>query len=187
MRYLFSLILASVLSVTGNARSVADIEIPERTSMPGYEGELVLNGAGVRTKMFFKIYVAALYLPSPVKNAEKIVSSEVPKRVSMSFLYSEVSKKKMDDAWQDGFSGNVPPEQMNALTQRLNRFKDMFGTMKEGDVVWLDYLPETGTRVTINGVDKGVIDGQDFSAALLNVWLGQKPVTDSLKGDLLGK
>ena len=186
MRYLISLILASVLSVTGNARTIADVEIPEQTGMPGYEGELMLNGAGVRSKMFFKIYVAALYLPSPVKDVEKIVSGEVPKRVFMNFIYSEVSKKKMDDAWQDGFSNNASSEQMNELAQRLTRFKNMFGTMREGDVVWLDYLPGTGTRVTINGVNKGIIDGQDFSTALFNVWLGQNPVTDSLKDDLLG-
>ena len=186
MRLIIAVTLALLLATQSSARTIAGIEVPENTSLPGYEGSLVLNGAGIRTKMFFKIYLAALYLPTPVAEAKQIVESEAAKRIEMRFIHSEVSKEKMDDGWQDGFSNNTSSAQMSRLADRLDQFKGMFGTMREGDLVWLDYLPGTGTRVTINGVEKGVITGHDFAVALFNVWLGPKPVTDSLKDALLG-
>ena len=187
MHYVYGLILAFTLSISAHARTLADVEIPEHIEIPEHANGLMLNGAGIRTKMFFKIYVAGLYLPSPVTDADRIINSEVPKRISMNFVYSEVSKDKMDDGWQDGFADNTSPQQMDLLKARLERFKAMFGTMVKGDVVWLDFLPAVGTRVTINGEEKGVVPGQDFSSALLRVWLGREPIMDSLKKELLGK
>ena len=40
--------------------------------------------------------------------------------------------------------------------------------------------------VTINGKNRGVVVGKDFNDALLKIWLGAKPVTKSLRNDLLG-
>ena len=58
--------------------------------------------------------------------------------------------------------------------------------LKAGDVIYLDYIPSTGTQVTFNGEKKPVIEGADFYAALLDVWLGEEPADDDLKDALLG-
>lgn len=54
-------------------------------------------------------------------------------------------------------------------------------------MVWLDHLLLRGTRILINGRIIGWVAGQDFNAALLSVWLGDKPVTKSLKNELSGQ
>ncbi|MBP7668921.1 MAG: chalcone isomerase family protein, partial [Burkholderiaceae bacterium] len=41
------------------AAEVAGVKLQEKVSVGGKD--LVLNGAGVRTRMVFKVYVAALY------------------------------------------------------------------------------------------------------------------------------
>lgn len=181
-----ALLTLSLLVSVSHAKTVAKIDVDEQITLPGSTEQLVLNGAGVRSKLFFKIYVAALYMPKKTSDPEQVFASETPKRMSMHFLYSEVSKKKMDAAWQDGFADNVKSEELGDLLERLSTFKNMFGDMREGDIVLIDYLPATGTRVTINGTDKGTIPGGDFSAALMKVWLGKEPVTKSLKKQLLG-
>ena len=56
---------------------------------------------------------------------------------------------------------------------------------KNSNEVLLDYLPGQGTRVTIKGDVKGVIDGKDFNDALLNIWLGDEPADDDLKEAML--
>jgi hypothetical protein len=58
--------------------------------------------------------------------------------------------------------------------------------LQEGDLISLDYLPGKGTVVTIKGVEKGVVPGGDFYQALLKVWLGESPISKSLKRQLLG-
>jgi hypothetical protein len=51
-----------------------------------------------------------------------------------------------------------------------------------------DWLPEGGTRLSINGKQLGKdIAGEDFYRALLRIWLGSKPAQDDLKELLLGK
>jgi hypothetical protein len=57
----------------------------------------------------------------------------------------------------------------------------------KGDVVTFDWLPEAGTRVGVNGVERGgTVAGADVYAALLKVWLGEDPASGALKKSLLG-
>ena len=35
-------------------------------------------------------------------------------------------------------------------------------------------------------MSKGVIEGEDFNAALLDIWLGEEPADDDLKEEMLG-
>lgn len=169
-----------------HALEVAGIDLQEKVVLPGEETPLVLNGAGIRKKFFFKIYLASLYLPQKQSDPRQIVDSDQPKRLQMDMIYSKVDKEKFVEGWNEGFSANQSADDLAALRERLERFNAMFETLVEGDRVVLDYLPGMGTRVTIKGVERGVLPGHDFNRALLQVWLGDSPVTGSLKQDLLG-
>ena len=168
------------------ALEVAGVELPDRIELQAGGTPLVLNGAGIRKKFFFKVYVAALYLPQRQSDAKKILDMDVPRGVQMDILYSKVDREKFVEGWNEGFAANLSEAQMKSLRARLDRFNAMFETLVEGDRILLDYLPGEGTRVTIKGQVKGVIEGQDFNRALLAVWLGDAPVTRHLKTALLG-
>lgn len=168
------------------AREVAGVVVPEQISLGEAQNPLVLNGAGVRKKLFFSVYLASLYLPQRSDNAEQVLSGDQARSVRMDMLYSEVSKEKLVKAWWEGFEANHSAEELASLKARIESFNGMFKTLLAGDRVELDYLPSMGTRVTINGVEQGVISGQDFNRALLKIWIGDAPVTKRLKKDLLG-
>ena len=58
---------------------------------------------------------------------------------------------------------------------------------KKGMAITLDWLPGTGTRMTVQGEPVGApILGEDFYQSLLRIWLGPKPVQTDLKKALLG-
>jgi len=182
------LLLLLALSMTAaHAVEIAGVDLPEQVTLPGAQGVLVLNGAGIRKKFFVSVYLASLYLTGKESDPKRIVAQDEPKRVQMDMLYSKVDKEKFIEGWNEGFTANQSAAELQPLRERLERFNGMFETLMEGDRVVLDYLPGSGTRVTIKGVDKGVIPGHDFNAALLKVWLGDKPVTAQLKQDLLGR
>ena len=88
-------------------------------------------------------------------------------------------------------ANNHTEAEMAGLKDRLKQFSDTLlaiGEAKSGTTVVIDWLPETGTRLTVNGQVKGKdIAGEDFYKALLKIWLGNKPVQDDLKQALLGK
>ena len=173
-----------MFAVQAGAREIEGVEIVE-TRQGGDGTVLHLNGAGIREKFFFDIYIAALYLAEPSSDVEKVLSSAGEKQIVMHFLYSEVSKEKLVDAWNEGFEENVSKDMQATLKNRITAFNNMFVGVTKNDVITLNYAPEKGTEVTIAGKAVGVVDGKDFNDALLKIWLGKEPVTSSLKKDLL--
>ena len=186
MRRMIWLLLTGLLfSPLTSAREVAGIDIPETVQLAAGTPPLVLNGAGIRKKFFFKIYVAGLYLPSRQTTTEVILDMPGPKRVHMHFLYKEVERDKLVTGWQEGFENNLETNEFEKVASRLAKFNQLFRTMHRGDVIDLDYQPEEGTQVLFNGELQGRIEGDDFYAALLQVWLGQQPADADLKTALL--
>ena len=186
MRRMIWLLLTGLLfSPLTSAREVAGIDIPETVQLAAGTPPLVLNGAGIRKKFFFKIYVAGLYLPSRQTTTEVILDMPGPKRVHMHFLYKEVERDKLVTGWQEGFENNLETSEFEKVASRLAKFNQLFRTMHRGDVIYLDYQPEEGTQVLFNGELQGRIEGDDFYAALLQVWLGQQPADADLKTALL--
>lgn len=183
MRYIAVLLLSFGLSSAADAASLAGVEVPDTASVAATP--LVLNGIGLRTKVFFKIYVGGLYLPQKSGDAEAIVAGTGPDRVLMHMIY-EVSKDQFADAWHDDFKANNPAD-YDKLHDQIEQFITWFGDSKKDDVVVMDYVPGTGTQVSWNGELRGTIPGEAFHHALLNVFLGPKPPTDDLKDGMLGK
>lgn len=184
---LLGTVLMMLLPVHAFAVYVEGVEIPEQITQPASQQQLVLNGAGMRAKFIFDIYVGALYLTRPSTSAEQILADTSPKRISMHFLYSEIEKEKMVNAWNDGFAENLSEAAFAALKPDIDRFNAAFGRTVEGDVVVIDFLAGGATVVTINGSEKTRLEGADFQRALLSIWLGESPVDGSLKRAMLGQ
>ena len=182
----FAMMVLLLFPLSAQSAVVGDVEVPDEVRLGESQQRLILNGAGVRKKFFISVYVAALYLPQPKRDVQALLQSPPANRVLMHFVHSKVAKHKMDEAWREGFANNLEAPVLAAVTERLERFVALFGDMREGDQVWLDYQPAAGTSVTINGESKGTIEGADFNAALLGVWLGDEPVSDALKNALVG-
>jgi hypothetical protein len=170
------------------AAEVAGIKVDERVRIGS--ADLQLNGAGLRTKAFFKVYVAGLYLAEKKTSAADVLALPGAKRVSMRMM-RELSAKQLTDALDEGIRENTLSVEQEALKDRLAELSAIMNALqsaKEGDVIALDWLPESGTRVVLNGETRGqAIAGEDFYRALLRIWLGDNPVSGSLKKALLGQ
>jgi hypothetical protein len=166
----------------GLAKEVAGVTLPDTVTVEGKT--LKLNGAGLRKKAIFNVYVGGLYLETPSKDAATVISSDQIKRVQLSVLRS-LSTKQITEAIEEGFEKNSKA-QMGALRARLDRFSGMIPDGEKGDEIAFTYVPGKGTVVAAKGAEKGVIEGKDFADALFSVWLGPNPVQADLKTALLG-
>ena len=181
---LFSLTLSAPFSAL--ALEVKGVKIDETAQVSGKA--LVLNGAGVRTKMVFKVYVAALYLTQKQTDANAVISDTGNKRVSMHFL-RELDAETLLKGMNEGFTDNNNAAEMAAIEPQMKQFRDMMSSakdVKKGDLIVLDFT-SAGTQVNINGKTLGIVDGAAFNQALLSVWLGAKPVDAALKKAMLGQ
>jgi len=150
--------------------------------------QLVLSGAGLRTKLFFRVYVAGLYLREKARASTAVLADNGSKRMVF-YMLRDVNGKQMLEAISEAIPPNHSVEEMKALDSRLNEFSKMFASVsevKKGEIIIFDYIPASGTRVTVGAVDKGRIEGADFFRALLKMWVGDKPVQAALKNSLLG-
>ena len=181
-------LILCLLAWSVQAAEVEGVKLSASARVTDAGPELVLNGAGVRTRVVFKIYVGALYLQQKRGAPEAIFSDAGPKRVALHML-REITADQLFGALNDGLKANHTPEQLAKLESQTREFEGIFKktpNARSGDVILLDYLPATGTRVTINDEVKGNIAGAEFYAALLRIWLGEKPAEAGLKKALLG-
>ena len=181
--------LAALLAVNlAHALEVSGVRFDDRSKLGN--SDVVVNGAGLRKKAFFKVYAIALYLPEKQGEADAILSAKGAKRVSIGLL-RDLSAQQFVDALHEGVAHNHSEAEMETLKDRLKLFSEAMlsvGEAKTGTSVLIDWIPESGTRLSVNGQAKGKdIAGEDFYRALLKIWLGNKPVQDDLKQALIGK
>lgn len=171
-------------ALPASAIEVAGVKLADNVKVGG--SELVLNGAGIRTRIIFKVYVGALYLTEKKATAAEALAQNGAKRVSLTLL-RDLSAQQLNEAFENGMQANNSAAEIEAMKPRIAQLLSLFSDGKEGDVILIDYLPGSGTVVTLNGASKGKpIPGEDFYRALLRIWLGDKPVDDDLKQAMLG-
>lgn len=174
------------LSVQAHAAIVSGVTLPEKIHLD--KSDLVLNGAGIRTKVIFTIYVAALYVEKKTKSADEILAADGTRRVELHVLFKLTAGEFME-AFNKAINANLTPEEYAPVAARLIHFSRAFrevGEVARGSVIVIDYLPSIGTVLTVNGKEVERIQGADFYSALLKIWLGKNPVQDSLKRAMLG-
>jgi hypothetical protein len=184
---------ASLLAALATAPAWAAIDVAgvkfEDTAQLGNQ-TLVLNGAGLRTKVIVKVYAAGLYLPRKDATATGVLSQPGPKSVHAVML-RDLSGEDFADAMIKGFKANNSAADVAKFQARLDELRALMlqvGAAKKGSKLELNYIPGTGTRVLFNGEQKGRdLAGEDFYQAILRIWLGSDPVDDTLKAGLLGK
>lgn len=183
------IVMAILLAINhAHALEVAVVIFDDRSKVGN--SDVVVNGAGLRKRAFFKVYAMALYLPEKQVEADAVLSTKGAKRVSISLL-RDLTAQQFAEALHDTVADNHTEAEMETLKDRLKLFSEAMlsvGEAKTGTSVLIDWIPESGTRLSVNGQAKGKdIAGEDFYRALLKIWLGNKPVQDDLKQALLGK
>jgi hypothetical protein len=168
------------LSIPVVAATLAGVTLPDSVTVGNQT--LVLNGMGLRTKMFFKVYVGGLYLEKKSGDAGAIIQSDAAKRVVMEFIYGEVTRDQMVESFTDGFKANAP----NTPKAQVDQFLGALEAMKKGEQMVVTYVPGAGTTLAIRGKDKLTMAGLPFAQAVFSVWLGPKPPTSDLKKGMLG-
>lgn len=174
-------------ALPASAVEVAGVKFEDQSKLG--TTELQLNGAGLRSRVFFKVYAIGLYLPEKKNAAEAVLALKGAKRLHIVTL-RELTAEQFADALVSSIEKNHAEAELAALKPRIEEFRATILALKlapKGAVVTLDWLPESGTRLSFNGQAKGKdIAGEDFYTALLKIWLGSRPAQEDLKELLLG-
>lgn len=180
-------------SAAADAASAATIAVEGQavpTSAKVAGADLQLNGAGVRAWSFYKAYVAALYLPKKATSVGDVVGQAGAKRVQLRILMTVPgSSGYLADAFTGGIKKRVTADQYTGMKDRIDLFDKMVRGLdvKKGDVVNLDFVPDAGLTVLLNGKQVGnAVPGTDLYAAMLKIWVGDDAKDKPLRAAMLG-
>ncbi len=150
---------------------------------------LELNGVGLRAVAMLKGYAAGLYLGSRVRTPQQVLAAPGAKRLQLRMLL-DVDMEEFVKAFDKGIARNSAAAELPLLAERMARFDAILraiGKVKRRDVIDLDWLPGLGLQFALNGQPKGApIPGEDLYAALLRIFVGERPADPEMKIGLLG-
>ncbi len=184
--------LAAALAIAAPVHAapveVAGVKLEDNLELRGTP--LQLNGAGVRYKAILKVYTAGLYMGRKASTTEEALAVPGPKRVAITML-RDIDANELGKLFIKGVEDKSPKSEMGQLIPGLLRMGQMVADQKQlkaGDTFTIDWLPGTGTLITVRGVPQpDPVKEPAFFNALLRIWLGPSPADWKLKDALLGK
>ena len=180
--------LAMTCSAVAATIDVGGAKIEDVVDLQG--SKLQLNGAGVRYRAVFKVYAAGLYVGKKVSTPEEVFAAPGPKRMAITLL-RDIDSNELGKAFTKGFEDNSPKSEMSKLIPGLTKMGQIFADQKKmmtGENFTIDWIPGTGTVISVRGVQQGEpFKEPEFYAALMRIWLGPNPADSKLKDALLGK
>jgi hypothetical protein len=167
------------------------VELPE--SVMAYGRKLVLNGAAVRKRGYFKADVTALYLPERRTTAEAIYKLDGIRRIQLNIL-REFSSSAISRIFLSDFKQVATEEEFKKLISAISVIGQAYANVKrvtKGDVVNLDWVPGQGWLASHNGKQLTTDDGptgikEELAYQIyLRMYIGQT-APDELRNGLLG-
>jgi Chalcone isomerase-like len=181
--------LISVTTSTAMAQAtIAGIKYEPEITLNGQK--LLLNGAGVRYRVVFKVYAAALYTAAKVNTNEDAIKASTASRLHLVAL-RDVGGDEFGKLFTRAMEANASKEEFSKSINSVIRMGKIFADarqFKQGDVIFLDYTPGTGTVISHRGKQLGdAFKEPEFHSLLMKIWFGPKPVDEPLRGALLGQ
>jgi len=170
------------------AIEVAGVKYPASASVGG--ANLALNGAGIRYKFVVKVYTAGLYLSGRAATPEAVLAATGAKRIHVVML-RDIDANELGKLFTDGMQKNTSREEFGKAIPGTLALSEIFAARKRlvaGDSFFVDYVPGTGTVISVNGkVTAEPVKEPEFFAALMKIWIGSNPADFQLKDALLGQ
>lgn len=145
--------------------------------------QLVKVGEGTFRWMFIRVYNGSFYMDGAQRQADPL--SDVAKRLELAYRIG-ISAEDFRKSGNEILTRNCAPEELAALQERLDRLNAAYQPVAAGDRYALTYVPGEGTTLSLNGNPLVTVEGADFAKAYFSIWLGQDPVKEDFRQDLLG-
>jgi hypothetical protein len=182
-RALHAAVTLLLLACPAMALDVAGVSLAPSVTVNGKT--LTFNGAGIRKKLFVKVYVGSLYAGRRISSRDELLTDPGDKLIRMNYLYSKVGRGKVVETFAEGFANNAPD--VSALPEARAFLSFFTADFVSGDVVDIT----VGGDGTVTAIHNGRILGSARSLALargvLLIWFGDKPADEGLKNGMLGR
>lgn len=179
-RVVLTILLIILMAAPAAALLVAGV--PLEPTITVNERPLQLNGYGIRTKWWVKVYIGSLYTAKPVSTVPEMTADPSDKLIRLNFVHSKVDREKITEAIKEGFANTSM-----GGTDVARKFLALFSRdFMRGDMVDL-VLGADGTVVyKHNNQVMGTIVSKQLVKGILGIYFGPVPADEALKKGMLG-
>ena len=185
-----AIIAALTLPLASRAQTTEVAGVKFANTVQVANTRLQMNGAGVRYKIVFKVYAAALYLVDKASTPDAVLASKGPRHLQIVML-RDIDANELGRLFTKGMEQNAPREEFSKSIAGIMRMSDIFSSRKKlsaGESFAVEWVPDVGTVILVNGQPVSEpIKEPEFYSALMRIWLGKSPADEQLKEALLGK
>lgn len=168
-------------AASSGAAKIEGVEFEERITTGDRLLELKSLGL-LRYRVFFKGYVAALYLEPGADSATALEA--VPKRLELEYFW-DIGGEKFGPVAESALERNLDERSFERLRPQIETLHQSYQDVKPGDRYALTYIPGEGTELAKNGVRLALVPGEEFAEAYFRIWLGESPLDRDLRDQLL--
>jgi len=183
----YIIIVITMLTMVGPISDTNGAEIEGVHFENTYERDgikMKIQGAGLlRYLGFIKAYVGALYLEEG--SSVEDVLSDKPKRLEVEYFHA-LKGEDFGVTTNKVIAKNTDALTLEQIRPQIDYHNSLYEDVHPGDRYTLTYIPGRGTELALNGKTKGIIKGADFASALFSMWLGEFPMNEPFKKQLLG-
>jgi hypothetical protein len=171
--------LALLLAAAGPAARAAGVsqEAPQSAALPN-AGTLSLAGCAARSVLLFDLYRLRLYLPQRPARETAAFDRRLPKLLELEVTYPGNVPGDMPGSWHQRFQERLPPAMVADL-------RGIYRNLAGGDVLSIDYRPERGSLVRLNGAVQIADHGHALVETLLDIWMGPRALHPEIRQQLL--
>ncbi len=187
MNRLAAVVLLSILAAPAWSQDVT--EPKSGAKFPAQENGMSLLGAGLRSRMMGKqkvyaigLYVADSALAGPLKGKagtgdlyREIIDGDFKKKVVLKFL-RDLSNDQIRDGFRDALKG---------AGSKTDVWVNSFTSVVSGQEAVIAWTPGVGLETKSGGLNKSQFNDKTFASSVFGIWLGEKPIQDDLKKDLV--
>jgi len=187
---LLTALAIGLLAINAQALVIEEIEIRETIPATATAPELKLKGASMRRAYaIVDTYIGQLYVEDPTLNGPQLLEQDKARRMVFHVVSNRVSARRFTNAINEGLSINISPENMEHIKPRVERLVDLFDhKFVQGTIGYIQWNPEKQiSHIVIDGVEKGTVPGKDLNDAMLKIWIGEHPVSERFKREVLGE
>jgi Chalcone isomerase-like len=158
---------------------------------PARENGMSLLGVGVRQRSIAmakaKVYAIGLYVADSALAGElkgkagtgelyrEIMEGDFKKKVVLKFL-RDLSTDQIRDGFRDALKG---------AGSKGDVWVNYFTSVVTGQEAVITWTPGVGLETKSAGLNKPPLNDKTFASSVFGMWLGEKPISDDLKKDLV--
>ncbi|MCP8900268.1 TonB family protein [Gilvimarinus sp. HB14] len=132
-------------------------------------------------------FIGAIYSERLTESADVLLAADIPMRMEMKITADRgIAARRFSRLWIEGMAINNRSDALTQQADNMVAFTNMFTSrLREGDHIIFSLAPGNGVTVSVDSIELGRIDNDQFFSMLVSTWVGRVPLSSTFREQLL--